>query len=92
MDSRTYYILLNTQFIFIDATVQNNVFLILVEFYRFIIARGMLISSVTSYWSYPTVINSCICYKSDIYYKNKDNAKEYKQSLEFVKTVTNLEC
>lgn len=52
----------------------------------------MLISSVTSYWSYPTVINSCICCKNDIYYKNKDNAKGYKQSLKFVKTVTNLEC
>lgn len=52
----------------------------------------MLISSATSYWSYPTVINSGMCYKSDIYYKNKDNAKGYKQSLKFIKTVANLEC
>lgn len=81
------------QFIFPDNTVKNNVFLIFLEgFYRFIIARDVLISSVTSYWSYPTVINSCMCYKSDIYYNNKDNAKGYKQSLKFVKTVTNLEC
>lgn len=81
------------QFIFPDATVENNVFLILLEgVYRFIIARDMLICSVTSYWSYPTVINSCMCYKSDIYYKNKDNAGGYKQSLKFVKTVANLEC
>lgn len=52
----------------------------------------MLILSVTSHWSHPTVINSCICYKNDIYYKNKDNVKAYKQFLKFVKTVTNLEC
>lgn len=68
---------------FSDATVQDNVFLILhAEFQRFIIAYDILMSTVTFHWSYPTVINSPLLNKDDILWVKHRKVKTVPQSYE----------